>query len=434
MSENSNTINMSTESPEMLIGERESSFSIGTPKTVINKDHSKMKNLDFESSGHTGFASSKDIEEINNKLLNYVKDENYVHTDNNYTNEDKEKLDNLENVTGKASDISYKDNTGQGVDNVQDAFDEAFSQIENLNNTTIDGKNIPYEDNYGYGTPDNMHDALDFAFEEIDGRMTYNDVVTNYVGYNAIQKMNATQQQRARNNIGIPNSCIMYSQVQNLSQNNKNMARHNIGVRGFNDLGEIDLADYDDDVWTFINTLTGEGTYKFIDNVDYFTWVVETWWLGEYYLGQKYFYEEEGFACHNYRNGYYNEDEDTYSWDDWDYSLTYNMVSNLFAPKNHSHYTSINTSNDIRTYLDNMTNFYTKDLRITSSINKHVYIVRVDATNYTINGQTTYAKYQEYYDIEEPDKIYKRKGYTDSGYANAKTTWGDWYVFEGVAE
>ena len=436
MSENSNTINISTKSTEMVIGEGESGFSIDTPKIVGNKDHSKMKNLDFESSGHTGFASSKDIEEINNELKNYVKDENYVHTDNNYTDEDKEKLENLENMSGKASDISYEDNTGQGVDNVQDGLDEAFRQIEGINNgfNNIDADNIHYKDEYEYGTPDKLGKALNFAFEEIDGRMTYSDVSNNFVNYNANQTLTNTQKQRARNNIGIPQSCIMYSQVQNLTEGNKNIARHNIGVRGFTDLGEIDLADYDDDVGTFIDTLTEEGTYKFVDNSDYFTWVVETWWLGDYSLGQKYCYTEEGFTYQYYRNGYYDEDNDEFSWEDWTYYMTDATASQMFASRSHSHISTLTTPYDIRGYLDKITNYNLKDLRVTSSTNKHLYIVKVDYTNYNpVGGGTRYVRYQEYFDIEEPNKIYKRTG-LDTRSTTSNVTWGDWYVFEGVAE
>ena len=39
-------------------------FNIETPKIETNKNHANMENLDYENSGHTGFASSKDIENI----------------------------------------------------------------------------------------------------------------------------------------------------------------------------------------------------------------------------------------------------------------------------------------------------------------------------------------------------------------------------------
>ena len=82
-------------------------FNIETPKVENNKNHANMENLDYESSGHTGFASSKDIENINNELLNkankneipdtsgFVKDSNYVHTDFNFTQAYKNKINNI---------------------------------------------------------------------------------------------------------------------------------------------------------------------------------------------------------------------------------------------------------------------------------------------------------------------------------------------------
>lgn len=49
-------------------------MNIDTPKIEIKKeeDHSKLKNLEFANSGHTGFASSEDINKINQELLNFV--------------------------------------------------------------------------------------------------------------------------------------------------------------------------------------------------------------------------------------------------------------------------------------------------------------------------------------------------------------------------
>lgn len=108
-------------------------MNIDTPKIEIKKeeDHNKLKNLDFANSGHTGFASSEDVNKINQELSKCVKDENYVHTDNNFTTEEKNKLANLENFSGNASDITYEDNLGYGVDNVQSALDKAFDTLDN---------------------------------------------------------------------------------------------------------------------------------------------------------------------------------------------------------------------------------------------------------------------------------------------------------------
>ncbi len=51
-------------------GEKE--INIETPKVENNKNHANMENLDYENSGHTGFASSEDINKINQELLNFV--------------------------------------------------------------------------------------------------------------------------------------------------------------------------------------------------------------------------------------------------------------------------------------------------------------------------------------------------------------------------
>ena len=74
-------------------------------------DHRKLKNLDYEHSGHTGFQpagnyltevpSEYKTKDENDQLYqpkgNYISDSNYVHTDNNYTTEEKNKLAELEN-------------------------------------------------------------------------------------------------------------------------------------------------------------------------------------------------------------------------------------------------------------------------------------------------------------------------------------------------
>lgn len=108
-------------------------MNIDTPKIEIKKeeDHSKLKNLEFASSGHTGFASSEDINKIIQELLKCVKDEDYVHTDNNFTTEEKNKLKDLQNFSGNASDVNYEDNVSYGVENVQDALDEVFNTLDN---------------------------------------------------------------------------------------------------------------------------------------------------------------------------------------------------------------------------------------------------------------------------------------------------------------
>lgn len=174
-----------------------------------------------------------------------------------------------------------------------------------------DASNINYKDNYGYGG-ENVQDALDIAFATLDDTPIYSDL-DNYVSYSS-QSKTTTQQNQARKNIGIPNSCVLYNQNQNLAEANKFLARKNIDAKkAIKYLGEIDLSQYNDDVFEFMSTLISEGEYKFVDNYDGFTWLVNVVWLGDYLVGQSYCYSEEGYEYIYYRSGYYDENTDTYS-------------------------------------------------------------------------------------------------------------------------
>ena len=235
---------------------------------------------------------------------------------------------------------------------------------------TITGKNgsnsaidVSYEDNYGYGGK-NVQDALDMAFATLDDTPYYSDL-DNYVSYSK-QSKTTTQQNQARKNIGIPNSCVLYNQNQILTEANKFLARKNIDAkRTIKDLGMVDLSQYNDDVFEFISTLTSEGEYKFVDNRDGFTWLVNVVWLGDYLVGQSHCNSEEGYEYIYYRNGYYDENTDTYSWNDWTSFITSSQGLSLFAVKNHVHYRNVTTANTIRTYLDGLTG--NGDYRVTSN-------------------------------------------------------------------
>ena len=348
---------------------------------IIEKDHRKLDNLDYENSGHTGFQPAG----------NYVEDTDYIHTDNNFTNEDKTKLDSLENFSGNAIDVTYEDNYGYGGENVQNALDIAFATLDDTPNTS-----------------------------DLD----------NYVSYSP-QSKTPTQQNQARKNIGIPNSCVLYNQNQSLTEANKLLARKNIDAKkATKDLGVVDLSQYNDDVFEFISTLTSDGEYKFVDNRDGFTWLVNVVWLGDYLVGQSYCNSEEGYEYIYYRNGYYDENTDTYSWNDWISFLTSSQGLSLFALKNHVHYSNVTIAYTIRTYLDGFTG--NGDYRITSNLDKEIYIFSGYYYNVTVNGVMQYRRSQRYYSISEPWKIYSRFGLYNT--STKKITWNAWHVVEGVEE
>lgn len=363
-----------------------------------------------------------------------IKDDNLIIT---LTDNKKYNLGKVVGKDGKngSSGRNGRDATINGENTLTIKAGENIEIYQNENELTITGKNgsnsainVTYEDNYGYGG-ENVQDALDIAFATLDDKPNYKDL-NNYVSYNT-QSKTATQQNQARKNIGIPNSCVLYNQNQNLNERYKLMARNNIDAkRAIKDLGEVDLSQYNDDVFEFISTLTSDGEYRFVDNRDYFTWLVNVVWLGDYLVGQSYCCSEEGYEYIYYRSGYYDENTDTYSWNDWIYFLTSSQGLSLFAVKNHVHYANVTTAYTIRTYLDNLNS--NGDYRITSNLDKEIYIVSCYFYNVSVNGAMQYRRSQRYYSISEPWKIYSRFGLYNK--STKKIDWNAWHVVEGVEE
>lgn len=81
---NEDIIDVIEENVEDIVPVEEETVIVNTGGT---NDHAKLKHLDYENSGHTGFQPAG----------NYVVDEHYIHTDNNFSDEEKEKLSSLEN-------------------------------------------------------------------------------------------------------------------------------------------------------------------------------------------------------------------------------------------------------------------------------------------------------------------------------------------------
>lgn len=104
---------------------------VETEITAIQKDmvtdHSQLTHLDYESSGHTGFQPAG----------NYIEDDNYTHTDNNYTTEEKTKLASLQNYddTEIRSSLSNKVDKEQGKGlSTNDYTNEEKNKLAGLSN------------------------------------------------------------------------------------------------------------------------------------------------------------------------------------------------------------------------------------------------------------------------------------------------------------
>lgn len=79
---NEDIIDVIEENVEDIVPVEEETVIVNTGGT---NDHAKLKHLDYESSGHTGFQPAGD----------YITDTNYVHTDNNFTQAYKNKINNI---------------------------------------------------------------------------------------------------------------------------------------------------------------------------------------------------------------------------------------------------------------------------------------------------------------------------------------------------
>lgn len=388
----------------------------GTDRRILG--HVDQDGIQLETGEHVAI-NTIEINEIDTHHAPVVKPDTTIIYEDRIGESNYNKLDNLPSINS----IILTGNKTLEELGIQAAGDYATKD-----EIIKDASNINYEDNYGYGGK-NVQDALDIAFENLDDKPNNSDL-DNYVSYNT-QSKTTIQQNQARKNIGIPNACVLYNQNQNLNETYKLIARNNIDAKkAIKYLGEIDLSQYNDDVFEFISTLTSEGEYKFVDSYDGFTWLVNVVWLGDYLVGQSYCYSEEGYEYIYYRSGYYNEDTDTYTWNNWASFLTSSQGLGLFALKNHVHYNNITTAYTIRTYLDGFTG--NGDYRITSNLDKEMYIFSGYYYNVSVNGVTQYRRSQRYYSISEPWKVYSRFGLYNM--STKKVTWNAWHVVEGVEE
>lgn len=388
----------------------------GTDRRILG--HVDQDGIQLETGEHVAI-NTIEINEIDTHHAPVVKPDTTIIYEDRIGETNYNKLDNLPSINSIVL---------TGNKTLEELGIQAAGDYATKDEIIKDASNINYEDNYGYGE-ENVQDALDIAFATLDDTPNYSDL-NNYVSYSS-QSKTTTQQNQARKNIGIPNSCVLYNQNQNLAEANKFLARKNIDAKkAIKYLGEIDLSQYNDDVFEFMSTLISEGEYKFVDNYDGFTWLVNVVWLGDYLVGQSYICSEEGYEYIYYRSGYYDENTDTYSWNNWTSFLTSSQGLELFALKNHVHYNNVTTAYTIRTYLDRFTG--NGDYRITSNADKELYIFSGYYYNVSVNGVAQYRRSQRYYSISEPWKVYSRFGLYNP--STKKVTWNAWHVVEGVEE
>lgn len=344
-------INVDTEPKINLIMEDQSA-------TVLS-EHEDDITLDVESGYENNYNKLKNKPSINGKML--MGD---ISTDE------------LGLQANSASDIKYEDNFDNDAINVQEALDAAFTEILNLRenlsgieeyeNATIDLATFPVGVYYlkgiytkiKYDSGKVMENIIKSDDQKIvlvalggtgakgkgiifSGAVSATQVFIYVYGngtwanYNVFNLMTSSRDEKVTGNWTfntLPKSSVAPTSSNQLVTKNYVDNKFRQALTG-TDLGYIDLDDgYDGDVFKFLNTITGDGTYRFVDSYDEFTWLVEVETVGNR-IGQKYWYEEEGFTCQYYRDGWYDEDADEYNWGNWTNYVDWNVANDMFARK-----------------------------------------------------------------------------------------------------
>ena len=95
--------------------------------------HNNLKNLDYEHSGHTGFQPAGD----------YVTDLNYIHTDNNFTNEYKNNIDSNTSARHTHNNKSILDNiSNTDINNWNNKIDKDVNNLTYYTLATNTGSTI----------------------------------------------------------------------------------------------------------------------------------------------------------------------------------------------------------------------------------------------------------------------------------------------------
>ena len=193
------------------------------------------------------------------------------------------------------------------------------------------------------------------------------------------------------------------------------------------DLGYIDPEPYEEDLATFMNTLTEDGFYKFTFGGDDFTYIAQVQSLtneddGRIYLSQHFWGDEEGPRVDYVRAVKLIDGEVDY--DITTTYLTYEMASDVFANKSHTHYRTVTQAMSVWDYSNNASIFTNGSpiLYTDSRTPKNHWWIE------TISALSSPAKrFLKLTDLADGSKIYQRSG----TYSSGVITWDDWYMFSG---
>lgn len=181
----------------------------------------------------------------------------------------------------------------------------------------------------------------------------------------------------------------------------------------------IDLGEAEDgDVFAVIDTLVEDGNYKISDGDFYYTIKIER--PAANIVGQTYWSTEEGVENTCVRTGWLNEDGETWSFGDWDTPLYSSMATDSFAAKAHDHYSILATES----FEEWISKYISGDNYVRDRTTQRFYYVKQYGYSAQLNGLLR--RYQTYFEITEPWKVYSRAGSAVPG-NSSNITWGEWH-------
>lgn len=182
--------------------------------------------------------------------------------------------------------------------------------------------------------------------------------------------------------------------------------------------GVVDLGE-DPNFYDSLDTLVEEGTYKVSDGD--FAYIIKIERPSENTVGQTYWSTEEGMTALYTRTGWF--DGESWSFNEWDAPLYSGNAYSIFSDKQHVHYL-MKTTDNFEEWIDNYT---PGNFRVLDSTTEKYYYVSAEGYSVALNGRLR--RYQSYFEVTEPWKVYSRAGTAtvgNSGYI----TWDAWHCVD----
>lgn len=194
----------------------------------------------------------------------------------------------------------------------------------------------------------------------------------------------------------------------------------------FTDLGTINSALYEDDVYAYLNTLTDSGWYKFVwGNGDDFTYFVQAQSVefdGNTFVNQHFWGAEEG-ASTEYIRGLRIEDGEVVNERTVSY-LTIDVANTAFSRVGHSHVRYETKSQSVWDFCDSVAIQNNNPLVIYFDLSTNkTYLIET-----YMGGHQPVYKMQKVTEMNDTSYFCQRSSYYYSG----REHWGSWYKFTGT--